>query len=72
MVGLASKIIWIDIFSGWTGCTYAHNLISKPHSVPMYTPYTTELVVAGSNTFINSILWKDILEEFCDRTHSQY
>ena len=28
--------------------TYAHNLISKPHSVPTYTPYTTELVVAGS------------------------
>ena len=47
MGGLASKIIWMDIFSGWTGCTYAHNLISKPHSVPMYTPYTTELVVAG-------------------------
>ena len=40
----------------WTGrdlltylLTYAHNLISKPHSVPPYTPYTTELVVAGSN-----------------------
>ena len=38
----------------WTGrdlltylLTYAHNLISKPHSVPPYTPYTTELVVAG-------------------------
>ena len=29
--------------------TYAHTLISKPHSVPPYTPYTTELVVAGSN-----------------------
>ena len=26
-----------------------HNLISKPHSVPPYTPYTTELVVAGPN-----------------------
>ena len=29
--------------------TDTHNLISKPHSVPPYTPYTTELVVAGSN-----------------------
>ena len=47
MGGLASKIVWMDIFSGWTGWTYAHNLISKPHSVPTYTPYTTELVVAG-------------------------
>ena len=48
---------WVSrsVFSGWTGCTYlrtylltyAHNLISKPHSVPPYTLYTTELVVAG-------------------------
>ena len=28
---------------GWD----THNLISKPHSVPTYTPYTTSLVVAG-------------------------
>jgi len=37
----------------WTGRdlhTYAHNLISKPHSVP---PYTTELVIAGSKAYCN-------------------
>ena len=31
--------------------TYTHNLISKPHSVPPYTPYTTELDVAGSKAY---------------------
>ena len=36
--------------------TYAHNLISKPHSVPPYTPYTTELVVAGSKAYCNDQL----------------
>ena len=33
---------------------YTHNLISKPHSVPPYTPYTTELVVAGIFTICSS------------------
>ena len=36
--------------------TYAHNLISKPHSVPPYTPYTTELVVVGSKAYRNDEL----------------
>ena len=34
---------WIGFGTGRYVTT--HNLISKPHSVPPYTPYTTELVV---------------------------
>ena len=36
---------WIGFGTGRDVST--HNLTSKPHSVPPYTPYTTELVVAG-------------------------
>ena len=59
-------VVRMDIFSGWTffpdgrffrmDGTYAHNLISKPHSIPPYTPYTTELVVAGSKAYRNDQL----------------
>ena len=39
-----------------------HNLIWGPHSVPTYTPYTTELVVAGSKAYCNDQLWKTLVE----------
>ena len=42
--------------------TDTQNLIWGPHSVPPYTPYTTELVVAGSKAYRNDQLWKTSVE----------
>ena len=48
--------MWRDLL------TYAHNQIWGPHSVPTYTPYTPELVVAGSKAYRNDQLWKKSVE----------
>ena len=54
-LGRRSGFVAIGFRFGRDG-RYTHNLISKPHSVPPYTPYTTELVVAGSKAYCNDQL----------------
>ena len=53
------------LFEFWIGfgtLLDTQNLIWGPHSVPTYTPYTTELVVAGSKAYCNDQLWKTLVE----------